>query len=115
MEPILLPWGRIEFDNNEVSIISTVPDPPAVRLAAVAGGGLGKLSWSRLRADGRQEEVVLLQGKIDERFPGSLTGEVTLHIRKDDPALSDDQQMRHVVTFRHDEILIGSQVRIGTT
>lgn len=109
-----LSWGRVEIEGNEVSILSTVEDPPAVRLAALSGGSLGKWSFNRLRPDGQQEELVLLQGKVDERTPDTLSGELTLHIRADDPTLSDDAQMRHVVTFRHDQILINPRVAIVT-
>lgn len=109
-----MPWGRVELDTNEVSIISTQPDPPALRFAVAEGGSLGKLSFNRLRPDGRQEECVLLQGKIDERAPDSLSGELTLHIRRDEPGLSDDASMRRIVTFRNDQILLGPGIALLT-
>ena len=113
---IPMPWGHIEVDTNEVSIICTEQaDPPALRLAVAAGGSLGKLSFNRLRPDGRQEETVLLQGKIDERAPASLSGELTLHIRRDDPALGDDQQMRLILTFRNDSIVLGPGISVMTS
>ena len=55
--------GYLEFDGNELSIVSTIEDPPAVRLAAAGGGSLGKISFNRLRAGGSQAEKVLVQGK----------------------------------------------------
>ena len=112
---IPMPWGHIEVDTNEVSIVcDQQADPPALRLAVKDGGSLGKLSFNRLRADGRQEEVALLQGKIDERSPDSLGGELTLHLRRDDPALGDDQQMRLIWTCRHDAIVIGPGIQLLT-
>ena len=75
---INLPWGYVLFHNNEVTIASTVVDPPAMRFVSPRGAGLGKLSWN-VEEDG-SKEVVLLQGKVDERFPNGLGGELTLHI-----------------------------------
>jgi hypothetical protein len=93
--------GYVEYGINEVAIVCTVEDPPAVRLASRVGG-LGKVSFSRLRADGGFEEVGLLQGKLDERNPASLAGEVTLHLRR--PNSDGDGAMVAVATLRHDGI-----------
>jgi len=112
---ILMPWGYVEIDNNEVSVISTVADPPKLRMAASEGGSMGALSFGRLRPDGRQEEMVLIQGKQDERYrnnPDNYTGEVTIHVRDHDPALTDDAQMRLVMELRHDTIRIPSNINI---
>ncbi|MPZ20118.1 MAG: hypothetical protein GEV06_19705 [Luteitalea sp.] len=101
---IPLAWGYVEITNNEVSIISTVDDPPKVRMASIAGGSLGALSFGRLRPDGVQEEMVLIQGKQDERArcnPRDLSGEVTVHIRNgNDP--DSDRAMTKVFVLRHD-------------
>jgi hypothetical protein len=78
-QSILMPWGYIEFSNNEVSIISTVNDPPKVRMASAEGGSLGAVSFGVLRTDGRQEEVILIQGKRSEEHrhdPHNLSGEL---------------------------------------
>lgn len=101
--PIVLPWGRIEFGNNEVSIISQVDDPPALRLASPGpGGSLGKISFNRLRPDGKQEELVLLQGKADHRYPG--TGEVTIHVKGPSMIGAGDAAMVEVVVLRFDHV-----------
>lgn len=94
--------GYVEYGLNELSIVATVADPPAVRLAARSGGGLGKISFNRLRPDGLHEEVVLLQGKLDERTPNMLAGEVTLHLRR--PGVDGDGAMVAVATLRHDGV-----------
>jgi hypothetical protein len=95
-ERIPLPWGWIEYGPNEV----------------------GKISFNRLRPDGQQEELVLLQGKIDERFrPPSmggtsggdtqLVGELRLDLRRPprpgDP--NDDAQMIPICQMRYDGIV----------
>jgi hypothetical protein len=82
-----LPWGYLEAGTNEVSVISTVEDPPKIRLAAAKGLSYGALSFNRLRSDGRQVETILIQGKQDERWRHvprsdwkSLASEFTIHI-----------------------------------
>lgn len=91
-----LPWGYIELHNNEVSLVSTEDDPPKIRQAC-ASGGLGALSFNKLRADGGQEEVVLLQGKLREDFraegEGNLSGELSLHLRNHHAPGNEDAQM----------------------
>ena len=112
---IELDWGRIILRLNEVSIISSVEDPPKVRMSSEKGGSLGCLSFGRCRpGTNDEEEAILIQGKIDERAPDSLSGELTLHIRRDEPGLSDDASMRRVVTFRHDQILLGAGIALLT-
>ena len=100
---ILLPWGYIEASNNEVSIVSLVDDPPGLRLASVTGS-LGKLSFNLLRADGVQEELVLIQGKQDRRFANAFGGEITIHLRQ--PFVDGDAAMTEVLTLRHDLIIL---------
>lgn len=107
VERITMPWGYVEFGNNEVSVISTVTDPPKVRMATLMGVGLGAVSWGRLRSDGRQEEMVLLQGKQDERRrnnPLDYSGELTIHLRNG--ALQGDAAMVKIVELRHDTVWI---------
>lgn len=111
---IIMPWGWAEFTNNELLLVSTVPDPPKVYMGAQGGGSMGALSFGRLRSDGRLEEMVLLQGKQDERYRGTdrLTGELTIHVRDHNPALNDDAQMKLVMELRHDRILIPARIQI---
>ena len=81
-----LPWGYIEAGTNEASIVSTVVDPPKIRLAS-KGPSWGALSFNWVRPDGRQVETILIQGKQDERarnLPESdwrrLASVFTIHI-----------------------------------
>mgnify|MGYP001602127755 CR=1 FL=1 len=106
-DTIYLEWGRIEFSKNEVSLISTVEDPPKVRLAAAAGLSLGAATFNRLRPDGVQEELILIQGKQDERTrgdPTNLAGEITIHIN-DGRGLGDASMVK-VMEIRHDSVWI---------
>ena len=103
---IPLEWGYIEIGPNEISIVSTVEDPPGLRLAARKGGSLGKVSWNVERSDGRQEEIAQLQGKLDERYrhdPKALAGEVTWHVRK--PYADGDSAMVLIETMRYDGVV----------
>lgn len=104
---IYLLWGYIEFGNNEISVVSVVGDPPKIRQAAALGISLGAMSWGRLRSDGQIEEMVLVQGKQDERTrdnPLDYSGEFTIHIR--DGSIEGDAAMIPVVEARHDGIRI---------
>lgn len=78
---------------NEMSLVSTIDDPPALRLAS-PGGGLGKLSGNVLD-HGVQREVVLLQFKNDEADRGTPLerkgGCVTLHLQN--PNIEGDAGM----------------------
>ena len=76
--------GFIHIGGNEVSIVSVDEDPPKLRLASPSGLYLGCISFGRLRPDGRQEELVLISGKQDERTrndPNNYSGEITISIR----------------------------------
>jgi len=42
---IELPWGAVLFHANEITLVSTVDDPPGIRFCSIRGG-LGKLSWN---------------------------------------------------------------------
>lgn len=97
--PILVQMlgGYIEITSesqNEVSIISTINDPPAIRFAS-PGGGLGKFSGNVIDANGRQEEVCLLQFKNAERDRGTSDelkgGAMTLHLKN--PHIDGDNGM----------------------
>lgn len=100
---IKLEWGYLELSKNEISIISLVDDPPAVRMASISGISLGKISFGRLRpGDLRQVEMIAIQGKQDERTrdnPLAYAGEVTVHISK---GTGDDDDMVKVIELRHD-------------
>ena len=101
-------WGYVVFETNELSIVSTVEDPPKVRFASPAGLSLGAFSFNRLRSDGRQQEMILFQGKQDERsrhFPPSdprtYAGEFTLHINNGG---DQDGNMKRILEARSDGI-----------
>lgn len=107
---INLDWGYIEFSNNEVSVVSTVDDPPKIRCASALGLSLGALSFGRLRSDGRINEMVLVQGKQDERTrhldpsnPLTLAAEITIHINNGG---DQDANMVRVLEMRHDTVWI---------
>lgn len=63
-----LPWGYLEsYDDNEIAIVSTIPDPPKVRLAVQAErveSNLGAVSFNLRRPDGRHEEYGLVMGRL---------------------------------------------------
>lgn len=112
-ERIEMPWGYVEFGGptglNEVNIVSTVEDPPSINLASQAGISLGTVRFGRVRPDGIVDTFVLIQGKQDERTrhdPTNRTGEFTVHLRRDDPDLTDDQQWVRVMEVRHDSVWI---------
>ena len=62
------PWGWIgSYDDNEVEVVSTIPDPPKVRLAVAAGAvesNLGSVSFNLRRPDGRHEEYGYVMGRL---------------------------------------------------
>lgn len=103
-DSIRLPWGYVSFGNDEVTLVNNTADHvdcPKFRLATRVGNALGAVSWSHLRDDGNLEEVALLQGKIDERWPKELAGELVLHLRNRG---SGDTAMVPVAQVRHDGI-----------
>ena len=63
-----MPWGRIEVSTNEISIISTVDDPPKIRLAS-PNKTVGAMSFNKLRADGKQQELALLSLSMEKSGP----------------------------------------------
>ena len=109
MPRIDMDYGYLLYGGNELTVVSTVSDPPKVRLAATAGGSLGGVTFSRMRPDGVQEEMVIIQGKQDERVrsdPTNYSGELTIHIRHWQPGVGDDAQMVEVLKLRHDEVYV---------
>lgn len=95
------PYGSLRYENGELCNDAKVTDPTAFRVGSKSGG-LGKWSGDRIRADGVREELVLDQFKEDERYPGSLAGEVTRHLRR--PHADGDAAMVPIYTMRHDGI-----------
>lgn len=63
-----LPRGYVgTYDDNEVEIVSTMADPPKLRLAVDAGkveSNLGAVSFNLRRPDGRHEEYGLVMGRL---------------------------------------------------
>lgn len=68
MDTIKLPWGyAAPYDDNEIQIVSTISDPPKIRLGVEAGkveSNLGAISFNIVRPDGRHEEMALVQGRL---------------------------------------------------
>lgn len=62
------PWGWIgTYDDNEIEVVSTIPDPPKVRLAVVDGkveSNLGGVSFNIRRADERHDEMGYMMGRM---------------------------------------------------
>lgn len=115
---IKLEWGRIVVWLNELSIISHVADPPKLRMSAESGGSLGCFSFGRCRPGTNiEDEVVLVQGKIDERFrpPADggtsgggteLVGELRVDLtRPARPGDTDDARMIPVLQLHYDKIV----------
>ena len=104
-----LSFGRICYGGNELEVISTIEDPPAVRLSSYLGKSLGKLSFNRMRSDDRQEELCIIQGKEDPRYPsadpGMLAGEILISCRLPNMG-SIDKAMVPIVTLRSDGVLL---------
>lgn len=101
------PWGFVELTNNEVTVTSLVDDPPGFRLHSKSDG-LGKVSFSKIGADGRVDEHVLVQGKKDERTRGRDDvpyGELTVHIKGPKRDANDDG-MVPVFQANHDYVWI---------
>lgn len=105
---IPLDYGWIEYEGNEITIASTIEDPPKVRVASPLGLSLGCFTFSRLRPDGKQVEAVIFQGKQDERTrnlplddPRRYAGEFTIHINDGG---QDDRNYKKVLEARSDGI-----------
>lgn len=55
------------YDDNEIEVVSTIPDPPKVRLAVADGkveSNLGGVSFNIRRDDGRHDEMGYLMGRL---------------------------------------------------
>ena len=90
-----LPFGYIgSYDDNEVEIVSTMSDPPKIRLAVDADkveSNLGSVSFNLRRSDGRHEEMAYIMGRLTAdkqagalylatRAPGAEQAEERLYI-----------------------------------
>lgn len=84
------PIGRLEFGGNELHIISTVDDPPKVRMAAPTAG-MGCISGNRLRADGVGEDEKILLILKDDTQEG-------YDVFQQQPGTSDDAGMRRLLS-----------------
>lgn len=111
-EIIKTDFGYLVFEGNELLVVSTVPDPPKVRLASPSGLSLGAVSFNRLRPDGRQEEMILIQGKQDERTrhlpvtdPRTYAAELTIHMnRGGEKKPGESDTMVRILEARYDGI-----------
>jgi hypothetical protein len=80
------PRGAVAISGNELTVDSSVNDPPAIRLGAPATQpSLGKISFDVL--DQSREEIVLIQGKQTD--DGGRGGELYLGLKKPFTATSD--------------------------
>ena len=91
--------------DNETSLVSTKDDPPKHRMGVQWqdgwGRSMGAVSWNVVRPDREEDEIALLQGKIDDRFPlTDKAGEWRLDLRAPDDA--SDAGMREVFRMFHD-------------
>ena len=102
---ITMPWGYVDFGNNEMEVVSTVPDPPKVRLVSPAGGG-GAVSFDVLRPDGGQDEVAMILGQQDERVRGTTDTSGELRFYAQDGARPGDAGMYPILIIRHDGLFI---------
>lgn len=68
MNRIDLPWGWIgPYGDNELEVVSTIQDPPKVRLAVDADkveSNLGSVSFNLRRPDGIHEEYGEIMGRL---------------------------------------------------
>jgi hypothetical protein len=104
---IRLLWGLLGFGTNEVSLRSTVDDPPKFVLESISGS-LGAWSARYVLPNGGVVELGLVQYKKDERTRGRddlLWGEWTVHLRGQ-PTSTDDDGMRLVFLATHDYVWI---------
>lgn len=101
---ITLPWGYIEYGLNEVSIVSTVEDPPAVRLATEGGKCVGKVSFNAKRGD-TQYEIGLI--RVNEEPVGSGRGEMYFGVTD---TVGSDDGMKEAILISPDRIEMSKRV-----
>jgi hypothetical protein len=96
------------IDDNETTLVSTKDDPPkhrrGVKWQEGWGRSLGADSFNHVRANGTEDEIVLLQGKMDDRYPfgPEAAGEYRWDIKA--PGPNDDAHMIGVMNAFHDHI-----------
>ena len=97
--------------DNETSLVSTKDDPPKDRKGVAWQWGwgrtMGAMSFNYVRPDREEEEVVLLQGKVEggpgERYDFTdLAGEYRLDIRG--PRDASDGGMKEIFRMFHDHV-----------
>src|SRR2546425_976354 len=96
-DPINLPWGRIEFGLNEMSIVSTVNDPAKLRIGATECNVFGAISGDYVRPSGVQEQKILIKMAEDDNHPGQRGGMMEVFLQR--PGTSDDENMIRVLTL----------------
>jgi hypothetical protein len=82
---------------NEVTLVSVVDDPPKFRLGKLInelwGRALGCLSFNNVRADGSEDELVLVQAKETEVYnngPKNGGGEIWIGFKEPNSGSTDD-------------------------
>lgn len=107
-----MPWGYVLFGYpglNEMTIVNTKDgDPPGLRFVS-PDGNCGKWSFCIGDDPASAVEVVLVQGKKDERTRGRQDlkwGETTFHVKGEpkNPADPRDDGMRPVGLLLHDYV-----------
>jgi len=94
--------------DNESTLVSTMDDPPKQRQGVQWqegwGRSLGAQSFNHVRANGIEDEIVLIQGKMDDRYAlgPEAAGEIRWDIKA--PGVNNDAAMRGVMNAFHDQI-----------
>lgn len=108
-----LPTGYFESTGqNEVTLVDTTAegDPVKFRGGARNGRGLVCFSANRVRSNGVQDEVGMICGKIDERYPNLLGGEWEVFVQN--PFVGGDAGMERAITIRYDGITFHKPVNM---
>lgn len=108
-----LPTGYFESTGqNEVTLVDTsTGDPVKYRGGARAGNGLVCFSANRVRSNDVQDEVGMICGKIDERYPHLLGGEWEVFVQN--PFVAGDPGMERAITIRYDGITFHKPINVG--
>jgi len=96
-DPIILPWGRIEFGLNEMSIVSTVDDPAKLRIGATESNVFGCVSGDYVRPSGVHEQKILIKMSEDDNHPGQRGGMMEVFLQR--PGTTDDENMIRALTL----------------
>lgn len=109
-----LPTGYFRSTGqNEVTLVDTTAegDPVKFRGAARNGKGLVCYTANRERPSGVQDEVGMICGKIDERYPNLLGGEWVFFTQN--PFVAGDAGMKPAFTVRYDGVTFHVPVNIS--